>query len=105
MSRIAVLGLVFVVGALGCDACAHAVVVPPTPIPVAVDASDVCASACQAAATCGCPFAVASHEPECEQACRRDQQQGAASQLAPSCLASATDCNALKACQGVTGCP
>jgi hypothetical protein len=79
------------------------ITVPPKPIPVLVDASDVCSSACQAASSCGCPFA--SDESACEVACRRDQQQGSAAQLAPSCLAGAHDCGALKACSGVTGCP
>lgn len=79
--------------------------IPPEPPPVLGDASDVCAAACGAAASCGCPFAAGAAEPQCETACRRDQAQGSASQLAPACLAEAGTCAALKACSGVTGCP
>jgi len=81
------------------------IVIPPAPPRVAVDASDVCAAACGAAASCGCPFAAGMAEQQCEIACRRDQAQGNAAQLAPACLAEAGTCGALKSCGGVTGCP
>jgi hypothetical protein len=84
-----------------CD-CRPSVVVAPAPAPiVAGDGGDVCGRAIASAAQCSCPWAT----PAAADACRRDQAQGNASQLAPACLAAAGDCGALKACAGAGGCP
>lgn len=95
-----IVATLLVVGGCAGAAVRDSVVIPPAPITVPGDNTDICALAMGAAAKCGCPWATDAGADTC----RRDQAVGNASQLAPACLAEAGTCSALESCPGVTEC-